>query len=221
MKGVGDERASERVVLFPAALPTDSGDRARGAAVNEACRQVAAVNGDSRSPGEFCRANQATLEVPSDPASSAGPEAHPAGASVMPIIIDLSSPSMTGCLDIPARPGDVVLVPAAGQVGVYGWVAKPGSFDVTAGMTVLGAVTAAGGAMFSSNAEIMRTSHGNRISVPVDLSDVEHGHATDIPIEGGDIILVRASALGAVPYAAYTLMNKFSTGLYLAPAAGL
>jgi hypothetical protein len=57
--------------------------------------------------------------------------------------------------------------------------------------------------------------------MPVNLTDVENGRAADIAVEGGDIVLVRASALGAVPYAAYTLMNKFSTGLYLAPVAGL
>lgn len=52
----------------------------------------------------------------------------------------------------------------------YGWVSKPGSFDITPGMTVLGAITAAGGAMFSSKVELKRTEHGSRVSIPVDLS---------------------------------------------------
>jgi protein involved in polysaccharide export with SLBB domain len=143
------------------------------------------------------------------------------GASVVPIVIDLSNPSMTGCLNLPARPGDIILVPAAGQVGVYGWVSHPGSFDVTAGMTVLGAVTAAGGAMFSSNAELLRTERGSRISIPLDLSKVESGKASDLPVQGGDVVLIKSSAVGAVPYGVYTLLSKFGTGLYLAPAMGL
>ncbi|MGA7763567.1 MAG: hypothetical protein WCA59_17615, partial [Candidatus Binataceae bacterium] len=131
------------------------------------------------------------------------------------IVIDLAKPSFAGCLDIPARPGDVVLIPAAGQVGVYGWVQKAGTYDVTSGMTVLGAVTAAGGAPFSSNAEILRTSSdGQRESVPVDLSRVEKGDERDIPVQAGDLVLVKASALGAIPYALSTVISKFGTGMY-------
>jgi protein involved in polysaccharide export with SLBB domain len=143
------------------------------------------------------------------------------GASVVPIVIDLSIPTMAGCLNLPARPGDIILVPAAGQVGVYGWVSHPGSFDVTAGMTVLGAVTAAGGAMFSPNAELLRTERGSRTSIPLDLSKIESGKAIDLPIQGGDVVLIKSSAVGAVPYGVYTLLSKFGTGLYLSPAAGL
>jgi protein involved in polysaccharide export with SLBB domain len=138
---------------------------------------------------------------------------------VEPIIIDLSKPAMASCLDTPARPGDVVVVPAAGQVGVYGWVDKPGSFNITPGMTALGAITAAGGAMFSSNVEVKRTVRGTRESIPVDLSKVEKGEEPDVPIQAGDVVVVKASAGGAVPYAAYTLFNKLGAGLYMAPAA--
>jgi protein involved in polysaccharide export with SLBB domain len=106
-------------------------------------------------------------------------------------------------------------------VGVYGWVSHPGTFDVTAGMTVLGAVTAAGGAMFSSNVELLRTERGNRISIPLDLSKIESGKASDLPVKGGDVVLIKSSAVGAVPYGVYTLLSKFGTGLYLSPAMGL
>ena len=135
-----------------------------------------------------------------------------------PIVIDLTKPAFAGCLDVPARPGDVVLVPAAGQVGVYGWVEKPGSFDVAPGMTVLGAVSAAGGATFSSNAEILRTtSDSDRTMIPLDLSSIEHGDERDIPVEAGDLILVRASALGLLPYSLSKLWSKFGSGMYFPP----
>ena len=73
--------------------------------------------------------------------------------------------------------------------------------------------------MFSSRAEVKRTVGGARVSIPIDLSKVESGAQTDVPVLAGDVVLVRASAVGAVPYAVYSLFNKFGTGLYLAPAA--
>jgi polysaccharide biosynthesis/export protein len=140
----------------------------------------------------------------------------PEGGSKEPIVIDLTKPSTVGCLDVPARPGDVVLVPSAGQVGVYGWVAKPGTFDITPGMTVLGAVTAAGGAKFSSNAEILRTSlSGERTAIPIDLSKVEGSEDSDVSVQAGDVVLVKASAWGAIPYAAQKMFSNFGTGMYL------
>jgi protein involved in polysaccharide export with SLBB domain len=218
-KGVGDERAAERVILFPERVEST---RDKGNSEN------VSANADSGQATENARSAAVPPSV--DPEKSLtkvstsnanGPIASPQGASVVPIVIDLSNPTMTGCLNLPARPGDIILVPAAGQVGVYGWVSHPGSFGVTAGMTVLGAVTAAGGAMFSSNAELLRTEKGSRISIPLDLSEIESGKAQDLPVQGGDVVLIKSSAVGAVPYGVYTLLTKFGTGLYLAPAMGM
>jgi polysaccharide biosynthesis/export protein len=219
-KGVGDERAAERVILFP-------GNEHSGVGVGEATKsnappapalptQARGMSAVAEPTPRYDRQNlvrvSATNQI-NQPTSG--------GASVDPLVIDLSNPGMAGCLNLPARPGDILLVPPAGQVGVYGWVSHPGSFSVTAGMTVLGAVTAAGGAMFSSNAELLRTEHGKRNSIPLDLSGIESGSSPDLPVQGGDVILIKSSAVGAVPYAVYTLFSKFGTGLYLAPAAGL
>jgi hypothetical protein len=66
---------------------------------------------------------------------------------------------------------------------------------------------------------VKRTVHGDRVSIPLDLSKVENGEQTDVTVLAGDVVLVRASATGAVPYAVYTLFEKFGTGLYMAPAA--
>ena len=220
-KGMAGERAAERVVLFPARASVSNAESARKVALAEECfsGNGAEASDWSAQKSAICKAKQPTLEL----SNANGKQIRPValGASVMPIIIDLKKPTMTGCLDLPARPGDIVLVPAAGQVGVYGWVAKPGSFDVTSGMTVLSALTSAGGAMFSSDAELMRTSQGTRVSVPVDLDEVEKGQQPDPAVQAGDIILVKRSVIGAVPYGVYTLFSKFSTGLYMAPAMGL
>lgn len=75
--------------------------------------------------------------------------------------------------------------------------------------------------MFSSNAELLRTDKGSRISIPLDLSEIESGKAQDLPVQGGDVVLIKSSAVGAVPYGVYTLLTKFGTGLYLAPAMGM
>jgi polysaccharide biosynthesis/export protein len=207
IKGVGSDHAADMLVLFPA-LPGDGARAVQSAAALPA--QCAEATGTAASDVSHGCTSAALLTQ----ARATGP-----GARVEPLVIDLSKPTMANCLDTPARPGDVIVVPAAGQVGVYGWVSKPGSFDITPGMTVLGAITAAGGAMFSSKVELKRTEHGSRVSIPVDLSKVENGDQGDMPIRAGDVVLVRASATGAVPYAIYTLFNKFGTGLYMAPAA--
>ena len=218
-KGVGSERAAERVILFPHAMdPKGDKGNSRTPSVNPGSGQMTA---DARGTGDPASVDPEGTVTQVSTSNTNSPSSGSRDDSVVPIIIDLSNPTMTGCLNLPARPGDIILVPAAGQVGVYGWVSRPGSFDVSAGMTVLGAVTAAGGAMFSSNAELLRTERGSRISIPLDLSKIESGKAPDRPVQGGDVVLIKSSALGAVPYGVYTLMTKFGTGLYLTPAAGL
>jgi protein involved in polysaccharide export with SLBB domain len=222
-KGVGDERAAERVILFPGKTNSLSNANTQELALNSRSGQMAGVSRATEIPpstngeGGVAQVSASSNDSPISDGSNPGSP----GASVVPIVIDLNNPTMTGCLNLPARPGDIVLVPAAGQVGVYGWVSHPGSFSVTAGMTVLGAVTAAGGAMFSSNAELLRTVNGSRVSTPLDLSSVESGKTSDLPVQGGDVVLIKSSVVGAVPYAAYELLTKFGTGLYLAPAMGL
>jgi protein involved in polysaccharide export with SLBB domain len=121
-----------------------------------------------------------------------------------------------GCLDMPARPGDVILVPAAGTVTVVGWVKNPGSFPVTPGMTVLGAVTAAGGAEFTWHAEVLRTDQtGSRVVKRFSLSDLENGTETDIPVEAGDVVLLEKSVVGAVPFGLLKIFERFGAGIGL------
>lgn len=209
------EGAAQRVVFFPVETNINAVNRDASSYRKVACADEPNGRDDALDESRDCRAPSPsfpasatsgdTLELPKEISKTKGST----------IVIDLAKPSFAGCLDIPARPGDVVLVPAAGQVGVYGWVQKAGTYDVTSGMTVLGAVTAAGGAPFSSNAEILRTSSdGQRESVPVDLSRVEKGDERDVPVQAGDLVLVKASALGAIPYALSTVISKFGTGMY-------
>jgi protein involved in polysaccharide export with SLBB domain len=81
-------------------------------------------------------------------------------------------------------------------------------------MTALSAISAAGGALFSYSAEVLRTdSNGQRLSIPVDISKVQKGEEVDVPVQSGDVVMVDKSAAGAVPYAFYVLYQKVGTGL--------
>jgi polysaccharide export outer membrane protein len=170
------------------------------------------MNGDAVKSVEPCKAEEHTGSKLADGTGASG-----AGdLRVEPIIMELDERSASACLNMPARPNDEVVVPPAGQVGVYGWVSRPGTFDITPGMTVLGAVTAAGGAMYSSNVEVLRKdASGERSSVPMDLSKLEDGRSADIPVQAGDLIVVRSSALGIVPYTVTQILHfGFGSGMY-------
>jgi protein involved in polysaccharide export with SLBB domain len=121
-------------------------------------------------------------------------------------------------LALPARPGDLMIVPAAGEVMVQGWVRNPGAFTITPNMTALGAITAAGGEMFSSSADLLRTEQGHhQVELQLDLAKIRKHTAEDPFIQSGDIVIVNKSATGAVPYFAYLLFNKLGGGIYGSP----
>lgn len=134
------------------------------------------------------------------------------------LVIDMSQPKSQRYLEIPVRPGDVVLVPLAGEVTVQGWVDKAGSFKVSPGMTVLNAIAAAGGPQFSSSATLLREQpKGGKQSIALDLSKMKSGEQPDPPVEGGDVIVVERSVLGALPYSAYFLIQHVGLGLPIYP----
>jgi protein involved in polysaccharide export with SLBB domain len=178
-----------------------------------------AAASDSSSSGEIRKtALTAILSEPPEVQNSPAPSAFPASslAKLHPIMIDLNDPPMREYLNMPARPGDVLIVPAAGQVTVGGWVVNPGAYKLTPNMTALSAISSAGGALFSSSAEILRTSaSGDRLSIPLDLSDIKSGKEPDVPVTSGDVVLVDRSATGAVPYLFYEIFTKFGTGMYI------
>jgi polysaccharide biosynthesis/export protein len=133
-----------------------------------------------------------------------------------PIEVDLMNAARASKLNVPVRPGDTIVVPAAGEVMVDGWVANPGAFKIAPGMTALAAVSAAGGALFSDTAEVLRRNQGGgRRAIVVSLSKIRKGEESDVPVQEGDVVFVRRSSIGAVPYALYEMFSKFGTGMYL------
>ena len=134
---------------------------------------------------------------------------------VDPIVIDLqflSNGEGQIYLTMPARPGDVFLVPGAGDVLIDGWVEKPGAYKITPGLTVLAAVTAAGGPLFPADinlVKILRTEkNGVRAFFFADLEKIKHGEQEDPRIQEGDVVEVASSTSKMVPYA---ISRFFST----------
>ena len=159
------------------------------------------------------------LAIAAKPSSGGGlPLLSHLQAQEQPIVIDMMGPAAVAALAIPARPGDVIIVPASGSVMVQGWVRTPGAYAITPGMTVLGAVTAAGGEMFSESATLLRgRSGGSKTQTPLDLGAVKSAQARDFAVQPGDVVLVHSSAAGAIPYLFYSLFTRFGSGFSVAP----
>jgi polysaccharide biosynthesis/export protein len=162
--------------------------------------------------GEPLRATSAaprpSYESNAIPVSADAPAAHS-------IVLNIDGGD-AACLDLPARPGDVIIVPIAGEVMVDGWVQNPGAFAITPGMTILGAVSAAGGEVFSWWVELLRTDQaGARTITHYSLSELKSGKHADPLVQSGDVILVEKTLVGAVPYTLYEVFTHFGTGLAL------
>jgi polysaccharide biosynthesis/export protein len=131
-----------------------------------------------------------------------------------PIIIDLDRLAREGnqmYFALPVRSGDVLMVPARGEVLVEGWVEKPGSYRITPGLTVLGAVAAAGGAAYAADrtaVTLMRSAkNGEKIFFPADLEKIRHGQEIDISVQEGDVIQVPSSNPRLVAYGFYRVLS--------------
>jgi protein involved in polysaccharide export with SLBB domain len=170
------------------------------------------------------------LFIPADYTTGREPSGRPAAApfrfvatnplpavarDVNPITIDLQALGRGEhqlYLNVPVRPGDVLLVPSAGQVLVEGWVEKPGSYKITPGLTVLGAVAAAGGSLFAADTSSVKIiqlgTEGKKIVFLVDLDKIKHGESPDVPVQDGDIVEVSSSTPKLIPYTFYRFFSS-------------
>ena len=135
------------------------------------------------------------------------------------IRIPLRSNSLTtsgGYLNLPVRPGDVLVVPGGGQVMVVGWVQTPGHFGVGSGLTVLGAIGAAGGPMFAadtSEVTLLRSAqNGSKETIMLDLDKISRGEASDIAVKANDVIDVPYSEWRIGPYVLYAVLTRMGIG---------
>ena len=97
-------------------------------------------------------------------------------------------------LSLQMHRGDIVTASSTKFFYISGEVKKPGSYPVHAGLTVLKAVSLAGGlTKFGSKGkiEILRQrSDGGTDRIKVNLGDLERGKNPDVPLEAEDIIKV-------------------------------
>jgi protein involved in polysaccharide export with SLBB domain len=141
-----------------------------------------------------------------------------------PVQIPVRSTTLTGAgryVNLPVRPGDVIVVPGGGNVMVVGWVEQPGYFQVGSGLTVLGAIGAAGGPMYASDTKdvtlIRSNASGTKSTIRVDMDKISHGEATDIPVKANDVIDVPYSDLRIGPYVFYSIVSKIGVGAAAIP----
>ena len=220
-----NDRGASSVIFIPATSAT------MAALTPAALESIAQDHGGGPrlEPVAITSENAMQAATAESPAAAQGPESQrPSGAIVIPpalfkqgnpIIIPMASPETEAALDIPARPGDVLIAPSGGSVMVQGWVRTPGAYSITAGMTVLGAVTAAGGQMFSSTGRLLRAGpDGKKTDEPINLAKIQNGEEPDLPVQSGDVILVNRSTTGAVPYFVYFVFSHFGAGVTAAPA---
>jgi polysaccharide biosynthesis/export protein VpsN len=94
-----------------------------------------------------------------------------------------------------ADPSVVVQVKvfASRQVTLLGQVAKPGSFPLVPGMTLIQAISQAGGLTAVANGDhvnLTRKTATGKQTVNVSVGDIIDGKAPDVPLEAGDQIYV-------------------------------
>jgi polysaccharide export outer membrane protein len=110
------------------------------------------------------------------------------------------------------RAGDAITVPQAGSVHVDGWVDRPGSYPVTRGLTLSGAVAAAGGSLFPANRRRVTVKRlvapGEERSFTVDLEAVTAGRVTDVPVIDGDVVRLPAAPARLLPWGLWTLARE-------------
>lgn len=136
-------------------------------------------------------------------------------ASAEPMRIDLDlllHPSGADALALnpQVRAGDLISVAPAGTVQVDGWVEKPGSYPITRGLTLSGAIAAAGGNLYPADQQhvtVTRVSSGEQNTFTVDLETIAAGRAPDCPVTDGDVIRVPVSQGKMVPYGAWGIMK--------------
>ncbi|HEY7163771.1 MAG TPA: polysaccharide biosynthesis/export family protein [Candidatus Binatia bacterium] len=132
-----------------------------------------------------------------------------------PILIDLRQVSLAATqryLSLPVRPGDVIMVPGGGQVLVEGWVGQPGAYNFLPGLSVTGAIAQAGGQMFPADVSAIKViraeKNGLKSFIMADLQKIKRGEATDIPLQGGDIVQVSAQTSKLIPYGLYRFFSS-------------
>lgn len=200
--------AADEVILLPAEYSAQRGDTGR----------ITQVSAEAPKPLEGLRSG-AQDGAHSSPTFRQNEVSALLRENSRPLIIGLKSSALTGAggyLNMPVRPGDVLVVPGGGEVMVVGWVQNPGHFQVGSGLTVLGAIGAAGGPMYAANTSevhLIRTrSNGSKMVLTMDLNKIKDGTQRDLAVRGNDVVDVPYSDLKIGPYVFYQILTRMYVG---------
>lgn len=91
------------------------------------------------------------------------------------------------------QPGDVVSVSAKQRYFITGEITKPGQYDLSPGMTLMQAISHAGGQgkFASQTVEIHRGGEADKEIMTFDLGQIRKGRATDPTVQAGDVLIIR------------------------------
>lgn len=92
--------------------------------------------------------------------------------------------------------GDVVHVPPAAQFFVMGQVTHGGAFPLRGDITLLRAIALAGGLKDEATpgaTALIRNSAKGRVTIPIDLNEVEAGSEKDLLMQADDVLVVSES----------------------------
>jgi polysaccharide export outer membrane protein len=175
-------------------------------AVEEYRSQRVFVHGEVRSPGTYqltgnmtvlealaragsttsTAADSALIVRPAAGGQTAGRVLPGEDSSAQVIPVDLAALQAGSLKDnVPLRDGDTIVVPRAQSIYVYGQVRTPGAYPPEKGMTVMQALTLAGGLSdrgTTRGLKIIRTVNGKKKEVKVKLTDL---------VQPGDTIVVK------------------------------
>jgi len=132
-------------------------------------------------------------------AQPAQPALSPNATADSGVGVEIDVEALLGRIDqrpllVPLIAGATVVVPEAGNFEVDGEVQTPGSFKLTTGTSVSGAIAAAGGFTYSANVkqvEVIRDVGGGRKTLAtLDLEEVGLRGGKDIRLRAGDLVRV-------------------------------
>lgn len=95
--------------------------------------------------------------------------------------------------DVELQAGDVLSVAAKKLYFITGEVARPGQYEITLGMTLMQALSQAGGVgkFASQSLEVHRMTNGEKEILSFDMSQIRKGRVADPAIQAGDVIYVK------------------------------
>ena len=119
-------------------------------------------------------------------------------SSVNPIVIDYYGLVHQGNFsqNLPVQDGDIINVPKANEIFVLGNVGRPGPIKYDDKMTILQAVTLAGGSTPTASTKstyILRQGEGKENKISVNLDKVLKGKAENIELKADDVVVIPES----------------------------